>query len=36
MCSSWTRSLVPPGTTIYDWDADKWNGLVLRPAPGGT
>ena len=26
----------PPGTTIYDWDADKWNGLVLRPAPGGT
>ena len=24
----------PPGTTIYDWDADEWHGFVLRPAAG--
>jgi hypothetical protein len=24
----------PRGTTIYDWDADKWNGFVLRPTLG--
>jgi len=24
----------PPGTTIYDWDEDKWDGLVLRTQPG--
>ncbi|RSM51434.1 hypothetical protein DMB66_41965 [Actinoplanes sp. ATCC 53533] len=24
----------PPGTTIYDWDADEWGGFVLRPAAG--
>ena len=23
-----------PGTTIYDWDEDKWNGLVLRSDRG--
>ncbi len=23
-----------PGTTIYDWDEDKWNGFVLRPDQG--
>lgn len=21
----------PLGTTIYDWDEDKWNGFVLKP-----
>jgi hypothetical protein len=21
----------PRGTTIYDWDEDKWNGFVLKP-----
>lgn len=26
----------PRGTTIYDWDEDKWNGFVLRtPTEGG-
>jgi hypothetical protein len=25
-----------PGTTIYDWDEDKWNGFVLRTEPGGA
>ena len=24
----------PQGTTIYDWDEDKWNGFVLRTEPG--
>ncbi|MEU8230185.1 hypothetical protein AB0C12_11335 [Actinoplanes sp. NPDC048967] len=24
----------PRGTTIYDWDEDKWNGFVLRTEPG--
>jgi hypothetical protein len=24
----------PRGTTIYDWDEDKWNGLVLRAGTG--
>lgn len=23
----------PSGTTIYDWDEDKWNGFVLRTPP---
>jgi hypothetical protein len=26
----------PPGTTIYDWDEDNWNGFVLKPEPGGA
>jgi hypothetical protein len=21
----------PPGTTIYDWDEEKWNGFIFRP-----
>ena len=25
-----------PGTTIYDWDEDKWNGFVLKPGPEGA
>lgn len=24
-----------PGTTIFDWDEDKWGGFVLRPDRGG-
>jgi hypothetical protein len=26
----------PQGTTIYDWDEEKWNGFVLKPEPGSA
>jgi hypothetical protein len=26
----------PQGTTIFDWDEDKWGGVVLKPEPGGA
>lgn len=26
----------PAGTTIYDWDEDKWNGFVLPAQPGAA
>jgi len=26
----------PGGTTIYDWDEEKWNGFVLKPESGGN